>query len=157
MNFRDIPGTSKLEFLRLSGTGVNSLVGVARASKLRALHVTNNHITTIPSEVYQMQNLESLFISFNALSGTISRKIGQMSNLKELYMFGNKLTGTIPGQIGQLENLKDLVVSSNLLSGKLPTELNSMPSLEQVSVYDQQGPELLTGPVPSFAQSPKLW
>ena len=157
LDFRQIPTTSELEFLRLSGTGVNSLFGISRASELKALHVTNNHIESIPSELYQLFNLESLFISFNALSGTISRRVGDLSNLKELYMFGNQLTGTIPSQIGNLQNLKDFVVSNNFLTGKLPTELNAMPSLEQVSVYDQQGENLITGPVPSFSQSPNLW
>ena len=157
LDFQQIPVTSALEFLRLSGTGINSLTGISRASNLKALHVTNNHIETIPSEVYQLSNLESLFISFNALTGTISRRIGELSNLKELYMFGNQLTGTIPTQIGNLKSLTDFVVSNNFLSGKLPTELNSMPSLEQVSVYDQQGLELITGPVPSFSQAPHLW
>ena len=39
-----IPSGSKLEFLRLSGTGLHSIEGISRARPLRALHITNNEI-----------------------------------------------------------------------------------------------------------------
>jgi Leucine-rich repeat (LRR) protein len=157
LDLRQIPGTSQLEYLRLSGSGLRSLTGISRASKLKTLHVTNNHISTIPTELYRLASLESLFLSFNAISGTISRMIGGLSNLKEFYVFGNRLTGTIPTEVAQLEQLTDFVVANNYLSGMLPIEFSSMSKLEQLSVYDQQGLELITGPVPSFSQAPNLW
>jgi Leucine-rich repeat (LRR) protein len=157
LDFQQIPATSKLEFVRLSGIGLHSISGVSRASKLRALHVTNNLLTSIPDELYDMPTLESLFISFNSITGSLSTRLGQLKNIKELYMFGNHLTGTIPTVVGLLTELTDFVVASNFLSGELPDEFSSLPKLEQLSVYDQEGLELITGPVPSFSQAPNLW
>lgn len=157
LDFQQIPSGSKLEFLRLSGTGLKSIDGVSRATGLKALHATNNELKEIPEKVYSMENLDSLFLSFNSITGTISRKIGALTNLKEFYLFGNYLTGTIPTDVGLLSSLTDFVVAQNFLSGQLPDEFSLLPSLEQLSVYDQEGLELLTGPVPSFSGSPNLW
>ena len=157
LDFQQIPATSKLEFARLSGTGLHSIDGVSRASKLRALHVTNNLLTSIPDELYGMTTLESLFVSFNSITGSLSTRLGQLTNIKEFYIFGNHLTGTIPTNVGLLTQLTDFVVAGNALSGELPNEFSSLPKLEQLSVSNQEGLELITGPVPSFSQAPNLW
>jgi Leucine-rich repeat (LRR) protein len=157
LDFHQIPSGSKLEFLRLSGTGLHSIDGISGATALKDLHVTNNEIRSIPEEIYGMANLEYLFLSFNSITGTISRNLGRLTNLKELYMFGNHLTGTIPTDVGLLTELKEFVAATNFLSGELPTELSSLPKLEQVSIYDQGGPELISGKVPSFSAAPNLW
>lgn len=133
------------------------MAGISRATSLKALHATNNEIKSIPDELYGMTSLESLFLSYNEITGALSSKFGQMTSLKEVYMFGNHLTGTIPTEIGQLTQLTEFVVAKNFLSGELPAELSTLPRLEQLSLYDQQGAELLTGPVPSFSGAPLLW
>lgn len=156
LDFQQIPADSKLEFLRLSGTGLRSLDGISKAAELRALHVTNNNILNIPDEVFEMRNVESLFLSFNSITGTISPRIGSLSNLQELYLFRNQLRGSIPSHIGLLSSLTDFFVADNFLSGHLPDELSSLPSLEQLSVSHQQGLDLITGQVPSFSGAPKL-
>jgi Leucine-rich repeat (LRR) protein len=148
---------TKLEFLRLSGAGLSTLEGISNAVNLKALHVTNNQIKNIPDELYSMDQLESIFLSFNMIAGTISPEVGQLTNLKELYLFGNLLTGKIPTQVGLMTSLTDFVISNNFLSGFLPDQLSFLPKLEQLSVYNQQGLELLTGPVPSFSGAPNLW
>jgi Leucine-rich repeat (LRR) protein len=157
VDFHVIPVDSKLEFLRLSGTGLRSLEGISRATHLLDLHVTNNEIVYIPNEVYGMASLAALFLSFNGITGTIPRDIGQLSNLSELYLFGNRLTGSIPSEIGRLTSLVEFVASSNFLNGELPTEINELSNLEQFSVANQEGLELITGPVPSFAGATRLW
>jgi Leucine-rich repeat (LRR) protein len=148
LDFQQIPATSKLEFARLSGTGLHSIKG---------LHVTNNLLTSIPDELYGMTTLESLYVSFNSITGSLSTRLGQLTNIEEFYIFGNHLTGTIPTNVGLLTQLTDFVVAGNSLSGELPSEFSSLPKLEQLSVYNQEGLELITGPVPSFSQAPNLW
>jgi Leucine-rich repeat (LRR) protein len=157
LDFHIIPVDSKLAFLRLSGTGLRSLEGISRATHLQDLHVTNNEIVYIPNELYDMVSLEALFLSFNGITGTIPREIGKMSNLSELYLFGNRMTGSIPSEIGRLTALVEFVAASNFLSGELPTEISELSNLEQFSVANQDGLELITGPVPSFAGAFKLW
>jgi Leucine-rich repeat (LRR) protein len=149
--------TTQLEFLRLSGTGLMSLEGISSAVKLRALHVTNNKIQEIPDELYSMDHLESLFLSFNLIAGPVSPKLGQLTNLKEFYVFGNLLTGMIPSQVGLMSSLRDFVMANNFLSGTIPDQISSLANLEQLSVYNQRGGELFGGPVPSFSGAPNLW
>jgi Leucine-rich repeat (LRR) protein len=155
-NFAKIPEGTKLEFLVLSATDMKSMTGISRATSLRAFHATKNQIRNIPEEVFSLSNLESLFLSYNIITGRISRNFGKMSSLKELYLFGNHLTGTVPGELSELSNLTELVLASNFLSGSLPAGLSSLPNLEQFSIYGQQGPEQITGPVPSFSGAKKL-
>lgn len=157
LNFAKIPAGTRLEFLRMSGTGMVTLSGISKATSLIELHATNNEIHNIPEEIFAMTSLESLFLSYNSITGTISRHVGQMTGLREFYIFGNRLTGSIPTELGRLSNLTDLVLAHNFLSGSLPDNLSFMPALEQLSIYEQQGVELITGPVPSFSGAPNLW
>jgi len=157
LDFTYLPGENNLKFIRLSGTNMQSLNGIARATDLRALHITNNNIREIPNGLFKLTKLEKLFMSFNAIEGPISSRFGELESLREFYAFGNYFTGTIPEALGSLTNLVELVLSSNLLSGEIPNTLSSMPNLEQLSLYDQDGYELITGPLPSFSQTPNLW
>ena len=141
----------------MSGTGLSSLTGIARATGLKELHATNNDLVSLPDEIFDMGSLEALFLSFNGIIGTISRNIGNLSNLRQLYLYGNRLTGSIPTSVGQMVSLVEFVAASSFLSGVLPTEINELPKLEQFSVANQQGRELITGPVPNFAGATNLW
>jgi Leucine-rich repeat (LRR) protein len=157
LDFTKLPSLTKLEYLRMSGTGMSSMVGLSRGTVLKAFHATNNELRNVPEELFSMVHLESLFLSYNSVTGTISRRFGQMSSLKELYMFGNRLTGSIPSELGRLTDLTELVLAHNYLSGIVPDELSFLPNLEQMSIFDQQGVELITGPVPTFSGASKLW
>ena len=149
------PDTTKLDFLRLSGTKLSSLDGISRASQLKSLHATNNAIKSIPEELFGMTSLESLFLSFNEITGYISSEIGHLTNLKELYLFDNRISGRLPSQISLLRSLVEFVVSNNKISGEIPA-FDDLPNLEQLSIYNQQGQEPLTGKIPSFKGSPNL-
>ena len=135
---------------------MNNMIGVSRATSLKALHATNNNLQTIPNELFSMTHLESLFLSYNAVTGSISRELSNLSNLKDLYLFGNQLTGTVPSELGNIPNLTEIVLAKNFLSGTLPQSLNSLSQLRRFSIYDQQGPELITGPVPSLSAALNL-
>ena len=137
--------------------GLQSIDGISRASELQVLHVGNNEIVEIPEELYSMSSLRSLLFSFNAIKGTISPNIAKLSNLQQVYLFGNRITGTLPPALGQMTALVDFVAGKNFLSGEIPKEVSSLSNLEQFSVLDQEGLELITGPVPSFSGAPKLW
>ena len=156
LNFAKVPEGTKLEYLGLSATEMKSMTGISRASSLRAFQATNNQIRSIPDEIFAMTNLESLFLSFNLITGHISRNFREMSSLKELYLLNNHLTGTIPSELTFLSNLEELVLAKNFLSGVLPAGLSSLPKLEVLSIHDQQGADLITGPVPSFSSASKL-
>eukprot|EP00980_Cylindrotheca_fusiformis_P030465 scaffold24860_cov122-Cylindrotheca_fusiformis.AAC.6 len=123
IDFEKVPLNSKLEVLQLSGTGLQTIDGISRATALREFHATNNFIVEIPEEVYQLANLQSLFVSFNSITGTISPMISNLSSLKQLYLFGNHLTGTMPSSIGLMSSLTDFVVGKNFLQGTIPGDI----------------------------------
>ena len=157
VDFGQLPRNSKLEVLQVSGTNIHTLDGISAASHLRILHATNNLIQEIPDELYDMAYLQSLFLSFNSITGTISPMFSKLSNLEQLYLFGNHLTGTIPKAIASMQALADFFIGKNLLSGTIPAKISAMEALEQFSVVDQEGLDLITGPLPSFSRAKNLW
>lgn len=157
VDLAQLPKNTKLQVLQLSGTNIHTLDGISAASELRILHATNNLIQEIPDELYGMIYLQSLFLSFNSITGTISPMFSNLSNLEQLYLFGNHLTGTIPKTIASMPALTDFIVGKNLLSGTIPAKMSAMETLEQFSVLDQEGLDLITGPMPTFSRAKNLW
>ncbi len=83
------------------------------------LTVTNDHVTriemtgnrltrSIPVELGNLGNLDSLYLGRNQLSGSIPAELGNLSELKRLYLYSNQLSGSIPGELGNLSNLYSL-------------------------------------------------
>lgn len=158
LDFQQFTFSPSLQSLRVSGTGLTSLAGIGRATNLRRLHATDNMLNgTMPDELFDLPNLRSLYLSFNSLRGTIPTKISQLSSLQEFYMYGNQLTKGVPTEMGLLQNLREIVLARNFISGPIPTEFSSMASLEQLSLYDQQGEQKFSGPLPTFEGAPNLW
>jgi Leucine-rich repeat (LRR) protein len=94
------------------------------------LHLFYNELAdTIPSEIGNLINLESLTLEGNELYGGIPSEIGNLTNLTELKLDGNQLTGEIPSELGNLTNLTSLSLSGNNLTGEIPPELFSLVNL----------------------------
>jgi len=158
LDFTGIQFSPSLLSLRVSGTGLTSLEGIGAATSLRRLHATDNGLNgTMPDELFDLPELRSLYLSFNSIHGTIPAKISQLSKLEEFYMYGNDLTKSLPSEMGLLTNLREVVLARNFLTGSIPTEFNSLPRLEQLSLYDQQGPQKISGPLPTFISAPNVW
>ena len=60
-------------------------------------------LTEIPTEIFELQQLESLNLSWNRIT-EIPEQIAQLHNLKSLNLMGNRLT-EIPELIANLPNL----------------------------------------------------
>ncbi|WOK97273.1 hypothetical protein Cni_G05981 [Canna indica] len=79
---------------------------------------------SIPSEIEDLANLNSLNLSSNLLSGPIPPEIGRLTNLSYLGLSSNLLSGSIPPEIGDLANLNHLRLSFNSLSGSIPPKMD---------------------------------
>ena len=100
----------------------------------------------IPSQLYQLDRIESVHLKLNELSGPIPPELGQLANLESLVLFANDLSGPIPPELGQLANLESLDLRSNKLSGPIPAELGDLTMLRYL--YIAYNPHL-TGCVPA--------
>jgi internalin A len=84
---------------------------IFQLQNLRSLDLYNNQIVKIPDEITQLQNLRLLYLSSNQIV-EIPDAITQLQNLTELYLSRNQIV-EIPDAITQLQNLKELNISNN--------------------------------------------
>ena len=77
----------------------------------------------VPPELGDLQNLGTLHLSHNELTGSIPPELGDLQNLGALYLDGNALTGPLPGELGNIRTLRAVRIDGNPLTGPLPREL----------------------------------
>lgn len=139
-SFEGIDQASNLAILTLSGTKLDSVAGISRATTLTELHLTDNNLKgPLPHEILQLTNLKRLYANYNQLSSTIPPGISALSHCEDLFLFNNRLTGQIPGSIGLLSQLKHLSLAENNFSGTLPPEINDLINLEVLSIQREGG------------------
>ena len=98
----------------------------------------------IPVELGNLSNLVVLNLLFNRLSGPIPPELASLSNLVELHLHHNRLTGEIPVELGNLSELVELHLDDNQLTGPIPAELGDLSNLEELSLWMNQ----LSGQIP---------
>lgn len=113
---------------------------------------------SFPQELFKLNELRSLYMSFNSFYGSLPTQISKLTHLEEFYMFGNMIDGSLPGEsIAALTNMREFIMPNNFLSGTIPNVFNRMAKLEQLSLYDQKSESLITGTLPHFRNAPKMW
>ena len=115
-------------------------------ANLESLYLWSTQLSgEIPSELGNLTNLTLLVLDFNNLTGTVPIELGNLTNLERLSLDDNLLTGTIPSELGNLTKLANLSLWNNRLTGTVPTELGNLTNLERLSLSRN----LLTGTIPS--------
>ena len=107
-----------------------------------------NYLTgTVPSALQKLTGMKTFVIAFNQLAGKLPSWMPQAwSNLEFLYLSNNALSGTIPSEFFQFQKLSVLALDDNILTGKTDVIWNSMQSLEYVYLEDND----FTGTLPSL-------
>ncbi|WJZ87827.1 hypothetical protein VitviT2T_007178 [Vitis vinifera] len=123
----------ELNWNRLSGLLPSTL---CNSSQLYYLDMGYNNLEgNIPTSLRNCQNMEILFLDHNKLNGSVPENvIDHFNQLRSLYLQQNTLTGSLPADFGQLKNLNQLLVSDNNLSGEIPRELGSCSVLEYLDM-----------------------
>jgi Leucine-rich repeat (LRR) protein len=69
---------------------------------------------SIPSELGNLADLQSLSFQSNQLSGGIPSQLGNLANLQYLHLGGNQLSGSIPSQLGNLDSARPEIGKNEL-------------------------------------------
>ncbi len=113
-------------------------------NKVLEIVLGNNNLKgTLPAELGDLKNLETLVLNQNKLTG-LHRGLGNLSNLTTLDLGNNRLRGPIPPWIAKLKNLKKLDLSNNGFTGAIPSWLGDLRNLEELRLDGNH----LQGPVP---------
>ncbi len=138
----------------------NNLTGtlpeeIGQLSELQSLVLWGNSISgELPIELCNLSNLYNLDLGLNQFTGSIPEAIGQLSNLQTLFIgSGSTLTGEIPASLGNLTNLRILALDQNQLSGEIPDELGNLVQLEELYLELNQ----LSGAIPENFQNLNLF
>ena len=89
----------------------------------------NNLTGTLPPQLGNLLQLQSLVIRYDGLTGSIPPELGNLTNLSALVLQNNQLTGSIPSQLGSMTALQQLGLEWNQLSGSLPASLGNLTNL----------------------------
>ena len=106
---------------------------------LRILNLSLNKLNdTIPNELFNLLNLEELYLNDNYLIGPISDNIAKLQQLNILSIIGNEISGNIPSEIGDLNNLREIFLNDNQLNGTIPEEIGSLSNLTELRLQNNQ-------------------
>lgn len=110
VDLKSMHAVGSLEVLQLSQIKLSNLNNLAKATNLRDLYISGNHMKgTFPPELFELSNtLESLYMSQNFFFGALPTMIGKLSKLKRLDIFSNDFLSTIPSELGSLSDLETL-------------------------------------------------
>ena len=82
--------------------GVECVSSDKETMRVMELDLADNNLTgTIPQEIGQLRDLQSLNFERNHLTGPIPDTLGQLGNLEWLTLFGNHLSGLVPDPLIQ--------------------------------------------------------
>ncbi|MCX6583459.1 MAG: carboxypeptidase regulatory-like domain-containing protein [Candidatus Aminicenantes bacterium] len=124
--------------------GGNQLIGsipseLGNLSNLQTLEIYENQLSgSIPAEIGNLSNLHWLGLHNNQLNGSIPPGLGNLSNLTNLNLDNNQLSGGIPSQLGNLSNLQELWLPGNQLSGSIPPQLGNLNNLKYIGLSMNQ-------------------
>ncbi len=88
----------------------------------------NPGLDSIPAFIGEMTNLYNLDLSFCALT-TVPTELGNLENLEYLYLQNNSLTGAFPSWLADLSNLLTLRIDNNQFTGPIPTAVRTLANL----------------------------
>jgi len=112
---------------------------------MRGDNSTEVLVDSIPSSLGNLQELESLNLAYNKLTGPIPASLGNLAKLTEMHLEYNLLGGAIPSSLGNLIKLQTLNLSQNQMTGHIPAELGNLAEAVTINLTSSG---LGSGPIP---------
>jgi len=123
--------SGRVTTLNLNKNDLNVLSpDIAKLTELENLNLSNNQLTSLPSELFSLKKLKYLQLDHNQFK-TISSSISDLSTLENLNLSYNELT-SLPNEIYDLKNLKTLSISNN---PNLSIKISKFPNSPIESCY----------------------
>ncbi|MBD2176165.1 leucine-rich repeat domain-containing protein [Pseudanabaena sp. FACHB-1998] len=122
---------TSLTYLNLSNNSISEIASFTSLPKLTSLDLSNNFITYLSSEIFNLVNLTSLNISYNQIQD-IPSKISNLNNLTSLNLSHNRIKD-IPSEISNLNNLTSLDLSHNPIKD-IPSEMSNLNNLSSLDL-----------------------
>eukprot|EP00985_Skeletonema_marinoi_P018994 scaffold10753_cov87-Skeletonema_marinoi.AAC.5 len=85
-----------------------------------------------------MNQVTSLTLTNNGLSGRLSERIGNLTSIELLDLSDNDIKGSIPKEIGQLSELTYLRLSYNAFTGTAPEDLGELTKLQLLQLQSNR-------------------
>lgn len=147
-NFGGIGAAVNLKSLILDDTEVLSITGIGMARGLTELNIRSNELKgTLPDEMADLNNLQSLIVSDNEFSGTLPLWLGKFNKLTSLMLSNNKFTGTlIPFE--NFPSITLLALGKNKLSGTVPDNFLARAQPDE-KIFCDVSDNILTGTIPA--------
>ncbi|KAJ6673390.1 LEUCINE-RICH REPEAT-CONTAINING PROTEIN [Salix viminalis] len=154
--FCDAKKEHVVEFLA-SGLGLSGSIPdttIGKLSKLQTLDLSNNKITSFPSDFWSLGSLKLLNLSLNKISGPLPSNVGNFGVLETIDLSSNNFSGEIPAAVSSLVSLRVLKLERNGFEGSIPPGIMSCQSLYFIDLSMNK----LDGPLPDGfgAAYPKL-
>nr|XP_043606753.1 inactive leucine-rich repeat receptor-like serine/threonine-protein kinase At1g60630 [Erigeron canadensis] len=130
-----------LENKNLQGTLDSRILN--ELDQIRVLSFKQNSLFGKIPNLSGLQNLKSLFLSFNNFSGDFPASLTTLHRLKTIVLSSNQLSGDIPSSILNVQRLYVLYLDNNRFTGKIPP-LNQS-SLKFLNLSSNQ----LSGQIPA--------
>ncbi|TXR68234.1 leucine-rich repeat domain-containing protein [Bacillus sp. AR18-7] len=112
------------EVERQTGKKVAKALTFENLNQISSITIKDENLSgKIPPEISRLTNLKRLQLINSKISGKIPKEIGNLSQLETLLLWRNQLEGEIPPELGRLTNLKKLHLNSNKLIGQIPNIL----------------------------------
>ncbi|KAL2492266.1 Leucine-rich repeat protein kinase family protein [Abeliophyllum distichum] len=130
-----------------SNTIYGKLPDLSTLYSLQWLDLSDNRFN---SELPNMpKGLKTILLNNNSFSGRIPQQYGQMNRLQQIDLSFNALKGTPPAGLFSLPGIISLNLASNMLSGSLPMRLSCGAKLGSVDISNNK----LRGLLPSCLSS----
>ncbi|PZR05814.1 MAG: hypothetical protein DI539_24790, partial [Flavobacterium psychrophilum] len=118
---------TSLSFLNLSNNAITGAIpeSIGSLTNLSWLGLYNLPSLggPLPASLFVLPNLESLYIYFTGISGSIPTVIN-LPKIKVMYLYRNQLTGTLPAALTNQTSLTNLAIEGNpQMTGNIPIDI----------------------------------